>query len=88
MEQIFISEIKINKVRHLKNVIIPLSSEKSKNLIITGKNGSGKTGLLDSIAGFLNSITTSDDLEEARKLLERTKETLKSALERNKVNTK
>ena len=40
MEKIFISNIKINKVRHLENIEIKLSDQEAKHLIITGKNGS------------------------------------------------
>lgn len=61
MEKIFISNIKINKVRHLENIEIKLSDQEAKHLIITGKNGSGKTSLLNSVATFLGSITNSDD---------------------------
>ena len=61
MEKIFISNIKINKVRHLENIEIKLSNQEARHLIITGKNGSGKTSLLNSMATFLDSITNSDD---------------------------
>ena len=67
MGNIFISKIIIDKVRHLKNLEIELSTEEKKHLILTGKNGSGKTSLLDSIATFLNSITSSDQLVSAMK---------------------
>ena len=56
MEQIFIKNIKINKVRHLKNLDIPVCENKCKHIILTGQNGSGKTSILDAIAVFLNSI--------------------------------
>ena len=56
MEQIVIKNIKINKVRHLKNLDIPVCENKCKHIIFTGKNGSGKTSILDAIAVFLNSI--------------------------------
>lgn len=65
MGNIFISKIVIDKVRHLKNLEIELSSEEKKYLILTGKNGSGKTSLLNSIATFLNSITSSNQLASA-----------------------
>jgi predicted ATP-dependent endonuclease of OLD family len=61
MESVFISKIKINKVRHLKEIEIPLSPVEKKHLILTGKNGSGKTSLLDSIAAFLNAVACSND---------------------------
>lgn len=50
MEQTFLTEIVIKKVRHLENITIPLDSQHRKHLILTGKNGSGKTSVLDSLA--------------------------------------
>ncbi|HIS61205.1 MAG TPA: AAA family ATPase [Candidatus Scybalomonas excrementigallinarum] len=49
MEQFYISELKIKKVRHLNNITIPLSKNELKHLIITGRNGSGKTSVLEAI---------------------------------------
>ena len=49
MSDIFISHIHINEVRHLKNIDIPLSSDKRQHLILTGKNGSGKTSVLEQL---------------------------------------
>lgn len=76
MEKIFISNIKINKVRHLENIEIKLSDQEAKHLIITGKNGSGKTSLLNSIATFLGSITNSDNPMDAMRYLENDKKNL------------
>lgn len=56
MSEIFIKSIKINNVRHLHNLEIPLSETEKKHLIITGKNGSGKTSLLNAIKDYLNGI--------------------------------
>ena len=53
MDNIFITEIKINKLRHLENITIPLSTTKRKHLILTGKNGCGKTTVLSAIKEFL-----------------------------------
>lgn len=61
MENLFITNIKVNKVRHLKDFEIDLSEQKAKHLILTGKNGCGKTSLLDAMATFLNSIMGSED---------------------------
>ena len=55
MDRIFISELKIEHVRHLKNIRIPLSSDKRKHLILTGKNGSGKTSVLEALGHNLES---------------------------------
>ena len=49
MQNLFINKIHIDKVRHLKNVDIVLSDTERKHLIITGKNGSGKTSLLEAM---------------------------------------
>ena len=39
----FIKNIHINKLFHLNDIDIPIADEKCPHLIITGKNGSGKT---------------------------------------------
>ena len=49
MKDIFVTKIHIDKVRHLENVEILLSDSERKHLILTGKNGSGKTSLLEAI---------------------------------------
>ena len=49
----FITAIHINHVRHLKDIDIPLSSEKRQHLILTGRNGSGKTSVLDALKWYL-----------------------------------
>ena len=50
----FIKNIHINKLFHLNDIDIPIADEKCPHLIITGKNGSGKTVLLNAISDFLN----------------------------------
>ena len=45
----FITKIKIEKVRHLENIEIELSEDSRRHLLITGKNGSGKTSLLEAL---------------------------------------
>lgn len=52
----FINNIKINKLFHLENFDIPINQGDSPHLIITGKNGSGKTVLLNAISNFLEQI--------------------------------
>lgn len=53
MDATFLTAIHINKVRHLKDIDIPLSSNIRKNLILTGKNGSGKTSVLKALSSEL-----------------------------------
>lgn len=52
----FITSIHINEVRHLKNIEIKLNSEKRQHLILTGKNGSGKTSVLKAVRNHLQMI--------------------------------
>ena len=54
--QHFITEIKIDKVRHLSNIVISLNQKKRQHLILTGKNGSGKTSLLLAMQKYLKAI--------------------------------
>lgn len=52
----FIKNIKINKLLHLQDFNIPIANENAPHLILTGKNGTGKTILLNAIADFLDII--------------------------------
>lgn len=52
----FVKNIRINKLFHLNDFDIPISDENSPHLIVTGKNGSGKTVLLNAIADYLGII--------------------------------
>lgn len=52
----FITSIRINEVRHLKNIEIKLNPEKRQHLILTGKNGSGKTSVLKAVRNHLQMI--------------------------------
>ena len=53
MKEYFISEINIEKLHHLSNIKIKLNPEKRQHLLLTGRNGSGKTSLLLEIQKFL-----------------------------------
>ena len=81
MEQLFITKLIIEKVRHLENIQIPLSQTKLKHLIITGKNGSGKTSVLEAMTMFLNTISTTDNLIQEEKYLLGDKRLLQLALD-------
>lgn len=48
-QEIFIQSIKINEVRHLHDVEVALHQDKRTHLILTGKNGSGKTSVLEAV---------------------------------------
>ena len=53
VDKTFMTELRINHVRHLKDITIPLSNSQPKHLVLTGKNGSGKTSVLKSVVDFL-----------------------------------
>lgn len=53
---VYLTSIKVNKIFHLENIFIELDPQEKKHLILTGKNGSGKTSLLNCLADFLQKI--------------------------------
>lgn len=58
----YINRIHINKLFHLNNLNITIEDENTPHLLITGKNGSGKTILLNAIAEFLDNIKDDENL--------------------------
>jgi AAA15 family ATPase/GTPase len=56
MEEIFITGIEIKKVRHLENIKIKLSDSERKHLILTGKNGSGKTSVVNELNHMIPGV--------------------------------
>ncbi|MCD7839594.1 MAG: AAA family ATPase [Erysipelotrichaceae bacterium] len=83
MNNVFINNLYIQSVRHLKNINIPMSNSKKKHLIITGKNGSGKTSLLEALAKYLDSVITDDKFSNYPDMLLSTETSLDNA---NKSN--
>ena len=49
----YIKNIRVNKIHHLEDFNIAIEDTNAPHLLITGKNGSGKTILLNAIADFL-----------------------------------
>ena len=52
----YITKIRIEKVRHLSNIDIEIDSSRRMHLLLTGKNGSGKTSVLQAIKSYLKAI--------------------------------
>lgn len=71
MSNTFISKIHINEVRHIRNFEIPISETERKHLIITGKNGSGKTSMLIELKNILSLVLNREffNIEQTKKLL-------------------
>lgn len=55
-KDVFITHLEIHQVRHLKDIKIHLSGEERKHLILTGKNGSGKTSVLETLKDHLLTV--------------------------------
>lgn len=58
----FISKIHINKIFKLEDIDINISENAKRHLIITGKNGCGKTSILNALSEFLQRIYSQTDL--------------------------
>lgn len=55
----YIKNIHVNRLYHLQDFDIPIADEQNPHLMLTGKNGSGKTVLLNAIASYLDKISES-----------------------------
>lgn len=88
MEQLFIKNITIKKVRHLKDISIPLSENQIKHLILTGKNGSGKTSVVEALAGCLNNVFTDQYFNDRDEWLKNAQNQLDEAVRLQSSETK
>lgn len=82
MEQLFITNLEIKKVRHLKNVSISLDEKQKKHLIFTGKNGSGKTSVIEALAQHINNVFTDEYFENLELFLKNSIKEKAEAVER------
>ena len=55
----FLTKLKIDNLRHLKNIDIVLSETERQHLLLTGKNGSGKTSVLEALRDCLTASVIS-----------------------------
>lgn len=58
----YITNIHVNKLFHLSDLDIPVADNNAPHLILTGKNGSGKTITLNAIADFLDNVKEDTNL--------------------------
>lgn len=86
MEEIFITSIKTQDFPIIGNIEIPLDSKTRKHLIITGKNGSGKTHFLkgleqkfrDFLSGKLTKYQIQHNIQVLKKSITTREEEIKS----------
>jgi len=91
---IFITEIKINELRHLHDIVIPIAKEGGpmKHLILTGKNGSGKTSALEALASLLQFsnyskiVNNQSEIQKSNYCLDNTKNILQICFSKNNLN--
>lgn len=59
----FLTKIHIEKLRHLENIDIVLSDTERRHLLLTGKNGSGKTSLLEVLPDCLAAAVMDKNID-------------------------
>lgn len=67
----YITNIHVNKLFHLSDFDIPVADKNAPHLILTGKNGSGKTITLNAIADFLDKIKRYENTAQDGVLLDK-----------------
>jgi len=73
MQETFITKIDVQEMRGIRDFVIELSDQERKHLIITGKNGSGKTSLLEAMRDLFFKVTLTNQEKSYDKYLERGK---------------
>ena len=58
----YITSIHVNQIFHLKDLNIPVSTDKKQHLLLTGKNGSGKTSLMNAMMEFIEKVYADKNL--------------------------
>ncbi|MBE5907659.1 MAG: ATP-binding cassette domain-containing protein [Lachnospiraceae bacterium] len=88
MFDIYIKSINVDKVRNLTNISIPISEDEKRNIIITGKNGSGKTSLLNAISNNCFYLMSAGDFAKIEEKIRLYKKMYTNAEESGSENEK
>lgn len=88
MKNIYITKLILENVRNLNYTEIPLANDEKKHLIFTGKNGSGKTTVLEGLSWYLNQLATSSELVGKEKILLAERELLQTVKKHNQSKEK
>lgn len=90
----YIKSIQINNVRHLRDLKITIPDDEHPHLFITGKNGSGKTSLLQAISQHIDKLSKKSDttflqfgnwIKDAKNELNSSSDPIKEAEIKNKL---
>ena len=65
----FLTKLQIDNLRHLKNIDIKLSKTERQHLLLTGKNGSGKTSVLEALRDCL-TVSVMDKKPHPREIFD------------------
>ncbi|SFC05726.1 Predicted ATP-binding protein involved in virulence [Flexibacter flexilis DSM 6793] len=86
MEEIFIEKIEIKELLNIKDFSIALSDTERKHLIITGKNGSGKTTFLNELKKYLEATIHERLLQKIQSVNNELEELYKNNLDLSKIH--
>lgn len=64
MSKVFITGIKGNNIINVSPINISFDSDEMKHLVLTGRNGSGKTSLLRELSSYLYAIFSQTDISK------------------------
>lgn len=56
IDKIYLTDIEAKHVRHLRDIHIPMAKNEMKHLLFIGRNGSGKTSVLDAISSYFEFL--------------------------------
>lgn len=85
MNNFFVKNLYIHNLRHLQNLVIPINQDEMKHLILTGKNGSGKTSILNEIKLFVDLVLKNEFQDELNSEFDTLIQMLQNTFEHEKI---
>jgi predicted ATP-binding protein involved in virulence len=82
----FLTKIYIDKIFHLEGINIELDVRQKKHLILTGKNGSGKTSVLNALVEVFQDIKRKSNAQKFEKTLEKLRQFNKAEVDVELLN--
>lgn len=84
--EIFLKQLFINNVRGLRDIQIEIADGDCRHLLLTGKNGSGKTSVLEGVAHYLDKLSTDTHTSKCIEYIEMDKEEKAGIFHENHVS--